>query len=126
MRDLPFLYKCSFKFFHKNKKEKSCKSGRKTKSSSEALPQELHRQLSLMEIKATTGNFHENFKISQGDFRCIYKGFINDGTLAVAVKRLHPESWMGIHEFQNEMRLLYQLSHPNLVSLVGSARRKMK
>ncbi|GLT31633.1 hypothetical protein SLA2020_063570 [Shorea laevis] len=72
-----------------------------------------------MEIKAATGNFHENFKISQGDFRYIYKGFINDGTLAVAVKRLHPESWMGIHEFQNEVRLLCQLCHPNLVSLVG-------
>ncbi|GLU01775.1 hypothetical protein SLE2022_190590 [Rubroshorea leprosula] len=73
-----------------------------------------------MEIKAATENFHENFKISQGDFRsCIYKGFINDGTLAFAVKRLHPESLMGIHEFQNEVRLLCQLCHPNLVSLVG-------
>ncbi|OMP05218.1 hypothetical protein COLO4_08984 [Corchorus olitorius] len=84
----------------------------------EALPEELCRQFSLAEIKAATNNFHKDMIIAEGGLGLVYKGFIDDGALLVAIKRW--TSWMGgIKALRREAQMLCQLHHPNIVSLIG-------
>ncbi|CAK8540754.1 unnamed protein product [Lathyrus sativus] len=91
----------------------------KTKNQgSSSLPPHLCRYFTIMEIKAATKNFDDDFIIGVGGFGNVYKGFI-DGSTQVAIKRLKQGSQQGANEFMNEIELLSQLRHVNLVSLVG-------
>ncbi|XP_021295597.1 probable serine/threonine-protein kinase At1g01540 [Herrania umbratica] len=90
-----------------------------------AFSQEIHRQLSLTQIKVATNNFHPNMLIGRGSSGNVYKGFIDDGNL-VAVKRLNPDAAQAFNKFQTELQLLCQLRHPHLVSLFGICNDKDK
>ncbi|XVE78554.1 hypothetical protein DITRI_Ditri13aG0154900 [Diplodiscus trichospermus] len=82
------------------------------------LPEDTCRQFSLTEIKAATNNFHPDSIIGKGRFGIVYKGTTDDGIM-VAVKRHQNGSVLGVEDFQNEVKLLCQLRHPHLVSLIG-------
>ncbi|KAL6143625.1 hypothetical protein ACLB2K_054320 [Fragaria x ananassa] len=90
-----------------------------TKSRGSSLPSDLCRHFSLAEIKAATQNFNHDFIIGVGGFGNVYKGYIDDGSIPVAIKRLKPESSQGAHEFKTEIEMLSQLRHLHLVPLVG-------
>ncbi|KAM5581161.1 hypothetical protein ABKV19_010400 [Rosa sericea] len=90
-----------------------------TKSRGSSLPSDLCRHFSLAEIKAATQNFNDIFIIGVGGFGNVYKGYVDDGSIPVAIKRLKPESSQGAHEFKTEIEMLSQLRHLHLVSLVG-------
>ncbi|KAL6136647.1 hypothetical protein ACLB2K_061942 [Fragaria x ananassa] len=90
-----------------------------TKSRGSSLPSDLCRHFSLAEIKAATQNFDHVFIIGVGGFGNVYKGYIDDGSIPVAIKRLKPESSQGAHEFKTEIEMLSQLRHLHLVPLVG-------
>ncbi|GFS30504.1 malectin/receptor-like protein kinase family protein [Actinidia rufa] len=79
----------------------------------------LSRHFSLVEILVATNNFHESLEIGGGSFGKVYKGWINHGTLKVAIKRSTPFSKQGVHEFMTKIDLLLQLRHRHLVSLIG-------
>ncbi|XP_052480247.1 receptor-like protein kinase FERONIA [Gossypium raimondii] len=81
------------------------------------LPEDICRQFSLAEIEAATNNFHPDSIIGIGRYGSLYKGTIDDGTV-VAVRRCR-SSLRAVRELQNEVRLLCQLRHPHLVSLIG-------
>jgi serine/threonine protein kinase len=49
----------------------------------------------------------------------VYKGFIDEGTVIVAIKRLNPESKQGLGEFLTEIKMLSMLRHIHLVPLIG-------
>ncbi|XP_017984589.1 PREDICTED: receptor-like protein kinase FERONIA [Theobroma cacao] len=84
-----------------------------------ALPEEIYRQFSLTEIEAATNNFHPKSLIPEAYFGNLFKGILNDGNL-VAVKRFNPDSVRDAFiEFQTEVKLLCQLCHQHLVSLIG-------
>ncbi|TKY65072.1 Receptor protein kinase FERONIA [Spatholobus suberectus] len=83
------------------------------------LPTNLCRHFSIAEIKAATNNFDELFVVGVGGFGNVYKGYIDDGSTPVAVKRLKPGSEQGVKEFMNEIEMLSQLRHLHLVSLIG-------
>lgn len=85
-------------------------------SSSGAHLQELCRQFSLAEIKVATKEFDKELLIGNGIFGRVYKGFIDNGTVAVAVKRLARSSHKRINFFKNEVQFLCQVRHPNLIS----------
>ncbi|CAN6684241.1 unnamed protein product [Malus baccata var. baccata] len=69
-------------------------------------------------VLAATSNFSEANKLGQGGFGTVYKGKLATGQ-EVAVKRLSKFSGQGTDEFKNELILIYQLQHTNLVQLFG-------
>ncbi|XP_029130337.1 G-type lectin S-receptor-like serine/threonine-protein kinase At4g27290 isoform X1 [Cajanus cajan] len=69
-------------------------------------------------IEAATGNFSIYNKIGEGGFGPVYKGQLPSGQ-EIAVKRLSETSGQGLQEFKNEVILISQLQHRNLVKLLG-------
>ncbi|XP_054820838.1 receptor-like protein kinase FERONIA isoform X2 [Prosopis cineraria] len=99
--------------------QKPIDSSKKNKSHGSSLPSNLCRCFSIDEIKAATSNFDDIFIVGVGGFGNVYKGYIDDGTVPVAIKRLKQGSQQGFHEFQTEIEMLSQLRHNHLVSLIG-------
>ncbi|XP_018499630.2 G-type lectin S-receptor-like serine/threonine-protein kinase CES101 isoform X2 [Pyrus x bretschneideri] len=69
-------------------------------------------------VMAATCNFSQGNKLGQGGFGPVYKGKLVTGQ-EVAVKRLSKCSGQGTLEFKNELILIYELQHKNLVKLFG-------
>ncbi|KAJ6846911.1 putative serine/threonine-protein kinase PBL16 isoform X2 [Iris pallida] len=78
------------------------------------------------QLKTITGNFRQDYVLGGGGFGSVYKGIISaelrEGleTVQVAVK-VHDgdNSYQGHREWLAEVIFLGQLSHPNLVKLIG-------
>jgi len=98
------------------------------------------RRFSIAEIKAATNNFDDTSVVGVGGFGNVYRGLIrrifipgsqkhfNPGSngakkfpskMEVAIKRHKPGSKQGAEEFLNEIEMLSQLRHRNLVLLIG-------
>ncbi|XP_016648211.1 PREDICTED: G-type lectin S-receptor-like serine/threonine-protein kinase At1g67520 [Prunus mume] len=73
---------------------------------------------SYVSVLAATRNFSEENKLGQGGFGPVYKGKLVTGR-EIAVKRLSKCSAQGALEFKNELILIYELQHTNLVQLFG-------
>ncbi|PIN16556.1 Serine/threonine protein kinase [Handroanthus impetiginosus] len=73
---------------------------------------------SYKELQLATGNFSSANKIGEGGFGSVYKGRLNDGTLA-AIKVLSAHSEQGVREFLNEIVAISGLEHESLVKLYG-------
>ncbi|KAK9924632.1 hypothetical protein M0R45_032990 [Rubus argutus] len=72
---------------------------------------------SLKSILAATNNFSEANKLGEGGFGPVYKGILH--VHEVAMKRLSKKSGQGHQEFMNELKLIANLQHTNLVRLLG-------
>ncbi|BAT78118.1 receptor-like protein [Vigna angularis] len=70
------------------------------------------------QIEKTTNNFEESNILGEGGFGCVYKARL-DHNLDVAVKKLHCETQHAEREFENEVKLLSKIQHPNIISLLG-------
>ncbi|KAL6657222.1 hypothetical protein ACP70R_005002 [Stipagrostis hirtigluma subsp. patula] len=86
------------------------------------------KSFSMSDLRAATKNFGSNSFLGEGGFGCVYKGWMDEATLAptkpgvgrmVAIKKLKKESFQGHKEWLAEVTYLGQLHHPNLVKLVG-------
>lgn len=83
----------------------------------------------LNELKTATRDFHPDSMVCEREFSCVYKGWIDEHTLAptkpgigfaISVKRLNQESnQLGLNEWLTEINYLGQLHHPNLVKFIG-------
>ncbi|CAK8535445.1 unnamed protein product [Lathyrus sativus] len=69
-------------------------------------------------ILEATMDFSPENKLGQGGYGPVYKGILATGQ-EVAVKRLSKTSGQGIIEFKNELVLICELQHKNLVKLLG-------
>ncbi|XP_028776255.1 putative receptor-like protein kinase At4g00960 [Neltuma alba] len=75
-------------------------------------------QFSFATIEAATNNFSQLNKIGKGGFGEVYKGVLPDKR-EIAVKKLSSKSKQGVVEFKNEISLIANLQHRNLVALIG-------
>ncbi|XP_039140876.1 G-type lectin S-receptor-like serine/threonine-protein kinase B120 [Dioscorea cayenensis subsp. rotundata] len=74
-------------------------------------------QVSFTAIAAATNNFCDSNKLGEGGFGPVYMGMLEGYT--VAIKRLAKNSGQGNREFKNEITLIANLQHKNLVRLLG-------
>ncbi|KAK9077174.1 hypothetical protein SSX86_005510 [Deinandra increscens subsp. villosa] len=77
------------------------------------------RRFSYVELARSTANFAETEKLGEGGFGGVYKGFVKDLSVYVAVKRVSKTSKQGIKEYASEVRIISRLRHKNLVQLTG-------
>lgn len=70
------------------------------------------------ELEKATDNFSAKNFIGRGGFGMVYKGTLDDGTV-VAVKKIIESDIQGNIEFCNEVEIISNLKHRNLVPLRG-------
>ncbi|CAL9098215.1 unnamed protein product, partial [Musa textilis] len=80
------------------------------------------------ELRIATRNFRPDSVLGEGGFGSVFKGWIDEHTFAaakpgtglvIAVKKLNQDGFQGHREWLTEVDFLSQLSHPNLVKLIG-------
>lgn len=77
------------------------------------------RRFRYAELASATKNFSEERKLGQGGFGAVYRGFLKELGLEVAIKRVSKGSTQGRKEYAAEVRIISQLRHRHLVKLVG-------
>ncbi|CAM0883346.1 unnamed protein product [Alopecurus aequalis] len=77
------------------------------------------RRFRYAELAEATKNFSEERKLGQGGFGAVYRGFLKELGLEVAIKRVSKGSTQGRKEYAAEVRIISQLRHRHLVRLVG-------
>ncbi|AEE79385.1 unnamed protein product [Arabidopsis thaliana] len=109
----------------------SCKSSSSAtahKTEGEILSSTTVKSFSFNELKLATRNFRSDSVVGEGGFGCVFRGWLDETTLTptksssglvIAVKRLNPDGFQGHREWLTEINYLGQLSHPNLVKLIG-------
>ncbi|OVA20888.1 Protein kinase domain [Macleaya cordata] len=77
------------------------------------------KRFSYSELVRATGNFDEAGKLGEGGFGGVYRGFLSDLNLNIAVKRVSRGSKQGKKEYVSEVKVISRLRHRNLVQLIG-------
>ncbi|KAG9135456.1 hypothetical protein Leryth_007227 [Lithospermum erythrorhizon] len=72
----------------------------------------------IQELEKATDNFSAKNFVGRGGFGIVYKGCLGDGTI-VAVKRVLESDFEESDEFKNEVEIISNLRHRNLVPLRG-------
>nr|XP_043638107.1 wall-associated receptor kinase 2-like [Erigeron canadensis] len=70
------------------------------------------------ELKKATDNFNETNIIGQGGYGVVYKAILTNKT-SVAIKKSKVIDESQIKQFMNEVIILSQINHPNVVKLLG-------
>ncbi|KAK9278695.1 hypothetical protein L1049_028269 [Liquidambar formosana] len=70
------------------------------------------------ELRRANNNFDSLNKLGQGSYGSVYKGVLPDGR-EVAVKQLFLNTRQWVDQFFNEVNLISQVRHKNLVKLLG-------
>ncbi|CAO2035025.1 unnamed protein product [Urochloa humidicola] len=71
------------------------------------------------ELATATDNFSDDHKLGEGGFGSVYRGFLKDMGLEVAIKKVSKGSKQGRKEYTSEVRIISRLRHRNLVQLIG-------
>ncbi|KAJ6936200.1 hypothetical protein NC652_011052 [Populus alba x Populus x berolinensis] len=80
------------------------------------------RVFSYNELEEATNCFDSSKELGDGGFGTVYYGVLRDGCV-VAVKRLYESNMRRAEQFMNEIEILAQLRHKNLVELYGCTSR---
>ena len=77
------------------------------------------RRFTYDELVPATDGFSGRNKLGEGGFGSVYRGFLHDTNLHIAVKKVSKTSRQGWKEFVSEVKIISRLRHRNLVPLVG-------
>uniref|UniRef100_A0A453L423 Protein kinase domain-containing protein n=1 Tax=Aegilops tauschii subsp. strangulata TaxID=200361 RepID=A0A453L423_AEGTS len=77
------------------------------------------RRFRYNELSRATRGFSDEEKLGEGGFGAVYRGFLQDQGLHVAIKRVSKTSNQGRREYIAEVTIIGRLRHRNLVQLVG-------
>ncbi|XP_058186468.1 probable L-type lectin-domain containing receptor kinase S.5 [Rhododendron vialii] len=78
------------------------------------------REYQYKDLQKATNNFDKTRKLGQGGYGVVYKGYLaNQKDLEVAVKLFSRESLKGQDDFFQELTIINQLRHKNLIPLLG-------
>nr|CAD1828562.1 unnamed protein product [Ananas comosus var. bracteatus] len=77
-----------------------------------------HLSFKYEDLRKATDNFNQINKLGQGGYGSVYKGVLSDGR-EIAVKRLFFTTRPWVDQFFNEVTLVSQVQHKNLVKLLG-------
>ncbi|KAK7284947.1 hypothetical protein RJT34_19701 [Clitoria ternatea] len=77
-----------------------------------------YRMFQLKEVKKATNGFSQDRMLGSGGFGEVFKGELQDGTL-VAVKKARVGNLKSTQQVLNEVAILSQVNHKNLVRLLG-------
>uniref|UniRef100_M8BC97 non-specific serine/threonine protein kinase n=1 Tax=Aegilops tauschii TaxID=37682 RepID=M8BC97_AEGTA len=71
------------------------------------------------ELSRATRGFSDEEKLGEGGFGAVYRGYLQEQGLHVAIKRISKTSRQGRREYVAEVTIIGRLRHRNLVLLVG-------
>ncbi|CAL5064805.1 unnamed protein product [Urochloa decumbens] len=71
------------------------------------------------QLAVATRGFSEEEKLGEGGFGAVYRGFLKELDLHVAIKRVSRGSEQGRKEYTSEVKIISRLRHRNLVQLIG-------
>ncbi|KAF8702607.1 hypothetical protein HU200_032993 [Digitaria exilis] len=77
------------------------------------------RKFTYRQLSQATRGFSEDEKLGEGGFGSVYRGFLQDQGLHVAIKRVSKTSKQGRREYISEVTIIGRLRHRNLVQLLG-------
>ncbi|XP_015882848.2 L-type lectin-domain containing receptor kinase IX.1 [Ziziphus jujuba] len=77
------------------------------------------RRYSYSEMVRATNNFAKQGLLGEGGFGEVYKGFLSQLNMTIAVKRVSKRSKQGRKEYISEVKIISGLRHRNLVKLMG-------
>jgi|UniRef100_A0A2N9EF52 hypothetical protein len=77
------------------------------------------KRFAYKDLVVATNNFSEEGKLGQGGFGGVYKGFLAELKVEIAVKKVSSNSSQGKKEYISEVMTISRLRHRNLVQLVG-------
>ena len=77
------------------------------------------KRFAYKDLVVATNNFSEEGKLGQGGFGGVYKGFLTEMNVEIAVKKISSSSNQGKKEYISEVMTIRRLRHRNLVQLVG-------
>ncbi|EOX91878.1 Concanavalin A-like lectin protein kinase family protein, putative [Theobroma cacao] len=76
-------------------------------------------RFAFQELVSATNNFANERKLGEGGFGTVYRVYLADLDIAVAVKKISRGSRQGKREYITEVKIISQLRHRHLVQLVG-------
>ncbi|KAJ4714599.1 putative Kinase [Melia azedarach] len=77
------------------------------------------KRFSYEDLILATRNFSKERKLGEGGFGAVYKGYLMDLDMSIAVKKISRGSKQGRKEYITEVKIISQLRHRNLVQLIG-------
>ncbi|KAK2986705.1 hypothetical protein RJ640_010930 [Escallonia rubra] len=77
------------------------------------------KRFSYRDLSAATNNFSDERKLGEGGFGAVYRGYLINLGIAVAVKKISRGSRQGKKEYITEVKIISRLRHRNLVQLIG-------
>ncbi|CDP11260.1 unnamed protein product [Coffea canephora] len=110
------LYNVVKKIYKNKRKEKFYRRMLRQQLSAEDI--EYAKLFTANELSKATDNFNENRILGQGGQGTVYKGMLNDGKI-VAIKKAKNVNDSRFEEFVNELVILLQVNHRNVVKLLG-------
>ena len=77
------------------------------------------RRFTYSQLSQATHGFSDDEKLGEGGFGSVYRGYLQDQGLHVAIKRVSKTSRQGRKEYISEVTIIGRLRHRNLVQLLG-------